>query len=183
MNKTLALHLFPTKSITRDAALILSAAILTALCSQVSIPWIPVPFTLQTFAVLLTAFALGSRRGVLAQLAYIGAGACGLPVFAGWAGGIGHVFGPTGGYLLGFIAASWIVGRLAEKGWDKKVALSLAAMVLGNLAIYACGVAWLSAMIGFDKAMMAGMVPFLLGDAIKILAASAALPAAWKAIR
>lgn len=183
MNKTLALHLFPSRSMTRDTGLVLSGALLTTLCSQVSIPWIPVPFTLQTFAVLLAAFALGSRHGVLAQLAYIGAGACGLPVFAGWSGGITHLFGPTGGYLIGFVAASWLVGRLAEKGWDKKAILSLLAMIAGNVVIYAFGVAWLSVYVGFGNALMNGMVLFLLGDAIKILAASAALPLAWKALR
>jgi len=183
MNKTLALHLFPTKSMAREGAWIASAALLTALCSQVSIPWVPVPFTLQTFAVLLTAFALGSRRGALAQVAYIGAGACGLPVFAGWAGGATHLFGPTGGYLVGFVAASWIVGRLAEKGWDRKFALSLAAMAIGNLTIYAFGVTWLSVYVGLGSAAVNGMAVFLLGDAIKVLAASAALPAAWKAVR
>lgn len=183
MNKTLALHLFPSRSLARDAALIGAGAILTALCSQATIPWHPVPFTLQTFAVLLTAFALGSRRGAAAQLAYVGSGALGLPVFAGWSGGLAHLLGPTGGYLIGFVAAAWLVGRLAEKGWDRRLDLSLAAMALGNLAIYTFGAAWLSAYVGLGEALRSGVLPFLLGDAVKVLAASAALPAAWKALR
>ena len=183
MNKTLALHLFPTQSIRRDAAMISSAVVLTALCSQISIPFFPVPFTLQTFAVLLTAFALGSRRGFLAQIAYLTAGAVGVPVFAEWHGGIAYAFGPTGGYLLGFAVAAWIVGSLAEKGWDRKVGLSILAMVAGNLVVYAFGAAWLSVYVGVNAAIMTGVAPFVLGDMIKILASAAALPAAWKLTR
>jgi biotin transport system substrate-specific component len=152
MKSTLALHVFPTRSIARDAGLILGGAALTAVCAQITIPYLPVPFTLQTFAVLLTAFALGSRRGFLAQLAYIAAGVAGAPVFAGWTGGLVHLVGPLGGYLVGFALAAWLVGGLAERGWDRKFVLSFAAMALGSAVIIALGTTWLACFLGWDKA-------------------------------
>jgi biotin transport system substrate-specific component len=180
MKSTLALHLFPTRSIARDAGLILAGTALTALCAQITIPFFPVPFTLQTFAVLLTAFALGSRRGFLAQLAYIVAGIAGAPIFSGWTGGIGHLVGPTGGYLVGFAVAAWLVGGFAERGWDRKFLLSVAAMALGSAVILAFGTAWLALFLGWDRAFWAGMAPFAISDVVKCIAASIALPIAWQ---
>lgn len=183
MNQTLAIRLFPTRTLTRDIALILGATALTALGAKVSIPWLPVPFTLQTFFVLLTAFVLGSRRSVAAQMAYIGAGLCGLPVFAGPIAGPAYVFGPTGGYLLGFVAASWLVGSLAEKGWDKRTWSSVLAMTIGSIVILSIGTMWLGVLIGFEKALMVGVAPFLLSELAKVLVAGAMLPVAWKLVK
>jgi len=173
-----------TRSAARmyDLALVLGASLAVALCSQVEIrlPGNPVPITGQTFAVLLVGALLGPRRGGLALLAYLAQGAAGLPVFAGGAGGAAHLLGPTGGYLIGFAAAAALVGWLAERGWDRTPWFTAAAMILGNLVIYAFGVTRLSAFVGSAQAVPLGLVPFLPGDLIKVGLAAGLLPAAWK---
>jgi biotin transport system substrate-specific component len=143
-----------------------------------------VPLTGQTFAVLLVGMALGSRRGALALVAYLAEGAAGLPVFAEMKSGLVVLFGPTGGYLFGFVAAAWLVGWLAERGWDRSLLKTLAAMVLGNAVIYLLGVSWLTRFVGSlageNGALAFGLYPFLLGDAIKAVAAALLLPTAWR---
>lgn len=165
-----------------DIALILAGSILLALSARVVIPlpFSPVPVTGQTFAVLLMGAVLGSRRGVLAVLAYLVQGVAGLPVFAGGLSGPAVVLGPTGGYLVGFVAAAALTGWLAEHGWDRRVATTVLAMLAGNLAIYAFGVPRLAAFVGWDAALAAGLVPFLVGDAFKIGLAAALLPQGWR---
>ncbi|GEM_PF-93400 len=168
----------------RDILLILGGSLLVALMAQVKIPlpFTPVPLTGQTFAVLLVGAALGSRRGAASLLLYLAQGMLGLPVFAGGAGGPAYLFGPTGGYLVGFVCAAFLVGRLAENGQDKRFRTALLVFLVGELVIYLCGVSWLAVHIGFEKALTAGLLPFLPGDAVKLLAAALALPAAWKLI-
>ena len=166
----------------RHLALILLGTAMIALSAQVYIPTQPVPFTGQTFGVLLTAGALGFRRGLLATLLYLALGAVGLPIFAEGRHGVDWLVGATGGYLVGFVVASAIVGRLAELGWDRNLLGSVGAMVIGSLAIYAVGVPWLAyrAFDGdFAQAISVGMVPFLLFDALKLGLAAVAFPAAW----
>jgi biotin transport system substrate-specific component len=168
----------------RHIALILIGTALIALCARISIlvPGNPVPFTGQTFGVLLSAGALGFRRGLAASLLYLAIGAVGLPVFAGGDSGTRVILGASGGYLVGFVVASALVGRLAELGWDRTVFGAIGAMLLGSLVIYAIGVPWLAVIafggdlaLAFDK----GMRTFLLWDAVKLLLAAAAFPAAW----
>ena len=166
-----------------DAALVLGASLVIALSAQVAIqlPFSPVPITGQTMAVLLVGALLGSRRGALAVLAYIAEGLAGLPVFAGGAAGLARLFGPTGGYLVGFVAAAFLVGWLAERGWDRRFGTTLAAMTLGNLVIYAVGVVWLAVFVGgLSRAWSLGVLPFLPGDVIKIILAAVLLPGGWK---
>lgn len=166
-----------------DAALVLGASLVIALSAQVAIqlPFSPVPITGQTMAVLLVGALLGSRRGALAVLAYIAEGLAGLPVFAGGAAGLTRLFGPTGGYLVGFVAAAFLVGWLAERGWDRRFGTTLAAMTLGNLVIYGVGAVWLAVFVGgVSRAWSLGVVPFLPGDAIKIVLAAVLLPGGWK---
>lgn len=171
------------RSWLRDAVLVVAFSLFVALTAQIEIPALPVPFTLQTLGVVLTGAVLGSRRGALSLVLYLVEGAAGLPVFAGGAGGASYVSGPTGGYLIGFVAAAWIVGALAERGWDRRLVLAALAMVLGNAVIYAFGVAWLSVVLGdVQKAIMGGVVPFLVGDLAKIALAAVVLPGAWKLI-
>lgn len=169
-----------------ETTLILLSALFIAALAQVRIPLQPVPVTGQTFAVLLVGMALGSRRGALAVLAYLGMGAAGLPFFTGAQSGLAYMAGPTGGYLVGFVAAAWLVGWLAERGWDRTLLKTLAAMTLGNIVIYVFGVAWLSRIVGGfggeSGALALGMYPFLLGDALKALAAALLLPGAWRFI-
>ena len=168
----------------RHLALILIGTALISLGAQVSfyVPGNPVPFTGQTFGVLLSAGALGFRRGVAASGLYLLIGALGLPVFAGAKHGVDIVLGASGGYIIGFVVASAIVGRLAELGWDRTILGAIGAMLFGSLAIYAVGVPWL-AYVAYSgdlaKAYQQGMATFLLWDSLKLALAAAAFPAAW----
>lgn len=165
-----------------DLSLILLGSLFVALTAQVSmpLPFSPVPITGQTLAVLLVGMALGSRRGALALLAYLAEGVAGLPVFAEARAGVGVLLGPTGGYLAGFLAAAWVVGTLAERGFDRSLPKTLLAMAAGNLVIYALGLAWLAQFTGAAGVLAAGLYPFLVGDAVKAVAAALLLPGAWK---
>jgi len=156
-------------------------AALTAVGAYLSIPIGPVPIVLQNLFVMLTGILLGPRWGVASVSVYLLAGVCGLPVFAGGTGGIGRLVGPTGGYLLGFVPAVFIIGWLSEKG-QHRVIFDIAAMICGAAVVYACGLAWLLTVLpdmGLAKALTVGMLPFLPGDALKI---AAVVPIA-KAIR
>lgn len=186
---TLTGAVFPQRGVLRDVLLILAFSGIVALSARVSLPLQPVPVTLQTFAVLLTGAALGRNRGALALLAYLAEGLAGLPVFSGGASawtpsamGMPVILGPTGGYLVGFVAAAGVTGWLAEHGWDRSVLRTALAMVAGNLVIYTCGIAWLSSLIGVEKAVATGVLPFLAGDMIKVALAAAALPGAWRLV-
>jgi biotin transport system substrate-specific component len=168
----------------RHLALILIGTALIALSARVSfyVPGNPVPFTGQTFGVLLSAGALGSRRGVAASGLYLLLGAIGLPVFSNGSHGLEIIWGARGGYLIGFVLASAIVGRLAELGWDRNLFGAVGAMLFGSLAIYAVGVPWLAITTfggDFSQAYEKGMQTFLLWDAVKLALAAAAFPAAW----
>jgi len=167
-----------------DITLIVGASLFIALMAQVAlyVPFSPVPISGQTLAVLLTGVLLGSKKGSLAVLAYLTEGAAGLPVFAAARGGIAVLLGPTGGYLLGFAVAAFLVGLLAEKGWGRKLTGTLAMMTLGNLVIYAFGLPWLANFVGAEQTLSLGFYPFLPGDLLKLLLATFLLPSAWKLI-
>lgn len=152
---------------------------------RVPLPFTPVPITGQTFGVLLVGASLGAWRGLSSMLSYLLVGAIGLPVYAGGQRGWEVVQGPTGGYLVGFVLAAALVGMLAQRGWDKRLLSSIAVMLAGSIIIYLCGLLWLSRVADADlpKTLELGLYPFLLGDALKVLMASAALPAAWKLVR
>ncbi len=179
--RTLVDTLLPRhRSLLLDAVLVVVFSAFVALTAQVSLPLLPVPLTLQTLGVLFTGAVLGSKRGTLALLLYVAEGAIGLPVFAGGLSGIGVLIGPTGGYLVGFIVAAGIVGLLAERGWDRRLIWAALAMVVGNLVIYAFGVAWLTVIVGdLRTALIQGMLIFIIGDLIKIVVAALALPGGW----
>jgi biotin transport system substrate-specific component len=184
---TLYSRTFPrTSSWFRDLSLIALGAALVALLAQVRmpLPFTPVPLTGQTFGVLLVAAALGSKRGAASLTLYIALGALGLPIFAGGAAGLSYLTGATLGYLVGFVLAAYVVGWLAERGLERSVRTSILPFLVGTVIIYVCGVTWLSVLLGsFSKAVAAGLLPFLVGDAIKLLAAALALPAAWKFVK
>jgi biotin transport system substrate-specific component len=168
----------------RHLALILAGTILIALGAQISIaiPGGPVPITGQTFGVLIAGGALGFRRGIAATGLYVLLGVVGVPLFAQRSSGVDVILGATGGYLIGFILAGAIVGRLAELGWDRNILGSIGAMVLASAAIYAIGVPWLAARAfdgNLDQAVQHGLVPFVVGDVLKLVLAAAAFPAAW----
>lgn len=171
-----------TPTLLRHVALIVAGALIVAVSAQVVIPTQPVPFTGQTFGVLVVGAALGFRRGAAALLLYVALGAVGLAVFApGGAQGIARIVGATGGYLVGFVVAAAIVGRLAELGWDRRIGGSLAAMAIGTAVIYAIGVPWLKVTLGlpWETAVAEGMTKFLPWDAAKLVVAAGIFPAAW----
>lgn len=170
----------------RSLLLIAAGSLLLAGLAQIEIllPFTPVPITGQTFGVLIVGAALGSRRGAASILLYISEGAMGLPFFAGGTSGLGVLTGATAGYLAGFIVAAYTIGLLAERGLDRSIGTSLLPFVAGTLVIYIFGAAWLAVMLNsVSKALALGVVPFLIGDAIKLVLASLALPAAWRLIR
>lgn len=177
---TLVDALLPWRSLAFQILLVLGGSLLIALLAQVAIPlpFTPVPITGQTYGVLLVGAALGSKRGAASLLLYILEAGAGLPFLAG--GKAGWPVGPTGGYLVGFLVAAFVVGWLAERGWDRRFGKAVVAMLVGEALIYGFGVPWLAAFVGLDKSVSLGLLPFIPGDAIKLLLAAATLPAAWR---
>ncbi|WP_103500246.1 MULTISPECIES: biotin transporter BioY [Streptomyces] len=167
----------------RDVALILGGAVLTGVAAQLTLP-VPgstVPVTGQTFAVLLVGVALGPLRALLSLMLYAAVGMAGVPWFAEASSGYAM---PTLGYVLGFLLAVVVVGALARRGGDRTALRTAATMTAGSLSIYAVGVPYLALATGMSagQAIAAGLVPFLIGDALKAVLAMGALPAAWKLI-
>jgi biotin transport system substrate-specific component len=167
----------------RDVVLVVAGAMFIYLTARIAIPvqGSPVPITGQTFGVLLVGAALGFRRGFLAVSTYVLLGVIGLPFFAEGKGGLSVIWGTNGGYLIGFIVAGAVVGRLAELGWDRRFSAALAAMFVGNVIIYVFGLPWLMVVTGWsvEKTLAAGLTPYLIGDAVKLVLAAALFPAAW----
>ena len=174
---------FASRTAITQIALVLGGAAFVGIAAQIAIPlpFTPVPLTLQTFAVLLVGASLGSLRGVLSMVVYLIVGMVGVPWFAEGTSGFSSA---SFGYILGFILAAFIVGRLAERGASTTALRSAGLMVVGNLAIYAVGVTWLKFAIDVDwaTALSLGVVPFLIGDAVKIALAAGLLPLSWKGL-
>ena len=152
---------------------------LLAISSKVQIPLTPVPVTLQTLVLLVMSMFLGWRGALGATSLYLFQGAIGLPVFA-HGGGFVILFGPTGGYLFGFLIASLVVGYLAEKGWDKSVVLTFTSMTIGTLIIYLFGVIWLSYLKDLNTALVFGLLPFITPDILKICLGTCLVSAGWE---
>jgi biotin transporter BioY len=185
---TLIGALLPPLDLARSAGLVVGFSLLTALAAQIVIPIGPVPITAQTFAVLLTGALLGRKLGALAMAAYLVEGVAGLPFFFGGTGGILHLLGPTGGYLVAFPAAAYITGAFAEQGWDKRFLTAAAAMAVGSIVILLSGWGGLAgyAMLTHSStglAFLNGVVKFIPGDIVKILLAAAALPTGWALLK
>jgi biotin transport system substrate-specific component len=164
-----------------DAIIVICGSLLVGLGAQVRIylPFSPVPITGQTFVVLILGALLGSNRGGLTMLAYLVEGALELPVFAGGMGPA-TLLGPTGGYLVGFVPAAYLVGRLAEMGWDRRVATTVAAMLIGDAVLLTLGFVWLAILTNVKTAFVTGFLPFVPGDLLKVALAAAVLPMGWK---
>jgi biotin transporter BioY len=168
-----------------DVALVLGFSCLTAIGAQISF-WIGlVPISGQTFTVLLSGALLGSRRGALSQLSYLAIGATGIPFWFALGGvpGIARIVGPTGGYLFGFVAAAFVVGWLAERGWDRRVWTAILAMLAGSVIMYILGLSWLTQFIPSGTLLQVGLYPFVIGDLLKILLAALVLPSGWLLLR
>ena len=170
---------------TRSVGLVIVFSLFIAAFAQFSIPIGPVPITGQSFAVLLTGALLGSRLGAAAVIAYLIEGAIGLPFFAGAGGGLVRFLGPTGGYLVAFPAAAFITGAFAEFGWDKRYLSAAAAMAIGSAVIFLGGWAWYAILTNTPPvtAFQIAVLPFLLGDVVKIALGAAVLPTGWALLK
>ncbi|MBI2303621.1 MAG: biotin transporter BioY [Chloroflexi bacterium] len=204
---TLRQAIWPRTGVISDAVLVVSFAIITALFARITVPvpWSPVPITGQTFAVLLAGAVLGSKAGALSMLTYVVVGAAGMPFWfsATTPPGLPGLMGPTGGYIIGFVPGAFVVGFLAERGWDRRYWTAVLAMLLGNYTIYLLGLPrlaqfatiieriyasalkqwpWLDYLPG-GLVFKAGVLPYIPGDLTKILLAAAILPSAWMLVR
>lgn len=171
---------------SRDVALVGGAALLTALLAQVAIPVAgsPVPITGQTLAVVVTAAALGPLRGVAGQALYLLLGMVGLPFYSEATGGVEVVVGATGGYLLGFLPAAYLIGLAARHGQDRRFTRALPLFAAGQLVIFAVGVPWLAVVADLSaaQALEAGFYPFLVGGAVKAALAAGLLSGLWRGV-
>lgn len=163
----------------RAALTVLAGSALIVLATRIQLPMWPVPMTMQTFAVLLIAMALGMRMGVASVAAYLAQGAAGLPVFAA-GGGVAYLVGPTAGYLWGFLLVAAVVGWLADRGLTRHHVGALMLALLGSTLVYVVGAGWLAGFVGAEAAFRAGVLPFLPGDLVKSMLLALVLPGAWK---
>lgn len=166
------------RSLPLRIAFVLAGTFALAFASRITVPMVPVPITMQTFAVTMIGVLYGWRLGTLTVLAWLAQGMAGLPVLAGGTGGIASFAGPTAGYLVSFPLMAALTGWLSERGWTgAKVVRSFAAHFAANIFCLVLGGAWLATLIGAEKAMMLGVVPFVLGAVLKSALAAAALRA------
>jgi biotin transport system substrate-specific component len=179
LNPTLLQHVPPGMKAWRVALAMLAGSALLAISAKVQVPFWPVPMTLQTLAILAIGMAFGSRLGAATVLLYLAEGFVGLPVFAGAAAGPAYFAGPTAGYLIGFVASAWLIGWLAERGWDRSLLRCLIAMAVGHAVVFVFGVSWLATLVGVQKALAAGLYPFWAATLVKTLLGVAVMQAAW----
>jgi len=173
------------RPLARNAALALLGTALLWASAKAQVPMWPVPMTMQSYVILVLGMAYGARLAAATVALYLLEGAVGLPVFSGTPErgiGISYMMGPTGGYLVGFVAAAWAMGWLAERGWDRSLWRAAAAMALGTAILFAPGLAWLAALFGWSKAIAVGLSPFIEGSILKLALAAATLPLAWRAV-
>lgn len=180
LNTTLLNHVMPGLRSWRVAAAMVVGSAVLALSAKAQVPFWPVPMTLQTLAILVIGMAFGSRLGTATVLLYLAEGLAGLPVFAGANAGPAYFMGPTAGYLVGFVVSVWLIGWLAERGWDRSLLRGTIAMTVGHGLILALGVAWLSTLVGVEKAMAVGLHPFWAATVLKTALGVAVMQAAWK---
>jgi biotin transport system substrate-specific component len=173
-------------SFARQMLLALGGSLLLTLSAKIQVPFHPVPMTMQTLVVMSLGLAYGRKLAFAAVALYLLQGAAGLPVFADTpAKGIGlaYMFGSTGGYLAGFLAAATLCGWLAERGWDRRIHTTAAALLAGALVIYLPGLLWLGSLFGWDKPILAwGLWPFLPGELTKIAIGACLMPALWSVL-
>jgi biotin transport system substrate-specific component len=182
---TLTQALLPSQTLLTRALLVLAGSLLIALSAQVSVPMYPVPMTLQTLAVVLVGLTYGARLASVTVLAYLAQGAAGLPVFAGGAAGVLHLFGPTGGFLFGFVAMAFLAGWMVERGFGRGVLRLFGIALVATALLFVPGVLWLAAVTPLDLAgaFMAGCAPFLPGEAVKSAIAALVVAGGWRAVR
>lgn len=168
----------------KQAALVVVGIAILAICAKIRVPMWPVPITMGTFGVLALGAAYGARLGLVTILGYMVIGVLGFDVFAGSSAesnGIAYMMGGTGGYLVGYVLATAVLGVLAARGWDRSFGWMALALLIGNVAIYVPGLTWLGTLYGWDKPILEwGLTPFLVGDVIKLALAAMLLPTLWK---
>lgn len=186
VHQTLGTRLMPAAAgsgLLGAVCLAFAGSALLTIAAKVQVPFYPVPLTLTTFAVLVIGAAYGARLAAATVGLYLIEGLLlGLPVFAGPTAGLAYLASPTIGYLLAYLPAAVLVGALAERGFDRSIGPALLMMGLGEAVILSLGAGWLSLMIGPHKAWLVGVLPFLLGDALKLALATATLPIAWRIV-
>ncbi|MCP5470228.1 MAG: biotin transporter BioY [Chlamydiales bacterium] len=169
-------------AIAFDCLTVLAGSIFLGVMAQLAFPlWFtPVPLSMLPFGIMLVGATCGSKKGALSVLAFLVEGAFGLPMFAGFSGGMAVLFGASGGYLLASALSAFLIGYFLERGWVYKYSLTTLALTIGTAVMYLGGFAWLSCFVGMKQAFVLGVVPFLIGDAIKVGAAAALVPTCWK---
>ena len=185
MTPTLSAALLGQETLAKRVLMVLGGSLLIALAARVSVPMYPVPMTLQTLAVLVVGLTYGARMGAATLLAYLAEGAMGLPVFAGGHAGIAYMFGPTGGFLLGFVLMAWLAGLASDRGLTRGfVGACLTALAVSAL-LYLPGLAWPAAVMGktVPELLSGWMLPFLVGDAVKAVLAALIVTGGWAALR
>ena len=177
---------FPRSSALTQALFVVGGIGFLSLLAQISVPvpGSPVPVTGQTLGVLLIGTTYGARLGLLTFASYLLAGIAGAPIFAGSTHGVEKVIGATGGYLVGMLVASFVLGYLADRKADQKFKTSFAALLLGDLIIFTFGLGWLHASLdlSWSATFAAGLTPFILGEALKIAITATSLPLVWRKI-
>lgn len=168
--------------IARPVLLALGGSLAIAASAQIQLPMQPVPMTMQSLVVLLVGVAYGPRLAAATVMLYLLQGFMGLPVFAGFRAGPAVLLGPTGGFLIGFVPAAALVGWIAARGWMRGPIRAAAAFLAGHAVLFAFGVGWLAMLLGLDRAIAVGLLPFLPGTAVKV-ATGVALLAALKGVR
>ncbi|MEM9732556.1 MAG: biotin transporter BioY [Pseudomonadota bacterium] len=170
------------RTVTNIALVVVGTAIM-ALAAKIQVPFFPVPMTLQTLAVFAISAAYGRNLAVATMLLYLAQGAMGIPVFAGPEAGIAYMMKGTAGYLVGFVVAAAIIGEAADRGLSQRPFTMFGVIVAADVVVFALGFAWLSTLIGAEKAWQFGVVPFVLGDLFKIAIATAAIALGWKVLK
>ncbi|MCF6273761.1 MAG: biotin transporter BioY [Rhodobacteraceae bacterium] len=187
-NITLSNALWGSNSTLRNVVLVAAGIAILAISAKIAVPMWPVPITMGTFAVLALGATYGPRLGLVTILGYMLLGAMGFNVFAGTGGdvsGLAYMMGGTGGYLLGFVLATVLLGYGATRGWDRSVLKMAGLLLVANVLIYVPGLAWLMQLYGWElvKAVELGMVPYLIGDAVKLGLVALLLPGLWKLLK
>jgi len=168
-------------SLFKKLVLLIAGVAVLAISAQLKVPFYPVPITMQTLVVMLIGFTFGARLGSYTVLVYLASGAFGAPVFAGGAG-LAYMSGPTGGYLFGFLVAVYLIGYFTEQGYGRTFISTLLLALSGTIVFYLFGVAWLTTILGFEKAVKFGLLPFLYGDVLKLFLLAFSIPATWKLV-
>ncbi len=184
-NSTLINSLLPLKGVktyVKNILLILFGTLLLTVSSKIQVPFWPVPMTMQTFVVLIIAMAYGWKLSFLTLVAYLIEGSLGLPVFAKGGGHL-YLIGPTAGYLYGMTIAAAVIGYFADLGYGKSIIKCIIPLLLGTIIIFICGIGYLSFIIGFEKAIIAGLLPFIPSELFKIALAVFIIPTIWKYIQ